>query len=64
MTVLTLKPIFNHFIFNKINFGLWRIPVKRKLPRFSGYNFRGYSKWGVSWLGYLLEVSWLNNKKT
>jgi len=59
MKTQTIIPAFNWFIFNKINFGLWKWPIFFKIPNISFYNLNSCAKYGVSWLGYTLEISWI-----
>jgi hypothetical protein len=61
MKTQTMTYIFNWFLFDKFNFGLWKWPVYFKFPNFSGYNFSKCAKYGISWLGYTLEISWIKN---
>ena len=60
MKGITVKPYFNFFIFNKYNLGLWPVPVLKKnwYPKFSGYNIQSCAKYGIVWMGYLLELSY------
>lgn len=50
---------FNWLVFGKFNFGLWKWPIFFKFPNFSYYNMSSCAKYGISWLGYTLEVSWI-----
>lgn len=57
----TYCPYFNLFLFNKYNIGLWPFPEKRYVPSFDGYCMEIGGKYGLTWMGYLFEVSWVNN---
>lgn len=60
MNKITVKPIFNFFLFNKYNFGLWKMPTKFNIiPRFSGSNWKTHAEYGIVWFGFLLEVSYM-----
>ena len=50
-------------MFNKYNVGLWPFPQKKYVPGFDGYCMEVGGKCGITWMGYLLEVSWVNNIK-
>lgn len=60
MKMIKVKPIFNFFLFNKYNFGLWKMPISKIdfIPKFSGSNWKTHAEYGIIWFNFLLEISY------